>query len=123
VTAAAIKFTVLMYGIIIGVHFDPWVREKHVEAFGAAPFGVPVVAMVLAVLAVLALPIPWFIWHAFRLSFQAHQDQKWFGPRYLFRVGGLHPHLRRSRTICLAGLAYFLILSGTWIAYATARGI
>ena len=42
---------------------------------------------------------------------------------YAASVGRRHPELRRSQIISLAGLAWFVLVCGIWIAYADAKGI
>jgi hypothetical protein len=123
VSRATILISVLVYAILIGVNFDPAVRAKQVEAFGAQPLGLPVTVVVGLVETLLFLPIPWVLWHGMRIGFQAHQDGRRVGIGYMLIVGSLHPHLQRSQRICFAGLAYFFILCGVWIVYTVARGI
>jgi len=122
-TRTAIALSVVVYACVIGVNFKPSVHAKQVEAFGAAPLGLPVRGVVVLAESILFVPMPWCFWHAMRIAYQAAHDGCRFGLSYLLTVGNRHPHLRRSQVVCLAGLAYFVALCAVWIVYAEVRGI
>ena len=101
---------VLLYGVIIGVNFEPAVRDKHVEAFGALPFGYPVTQVVIFIESLLYLPVLPAFWHIARISAQANWDGTRFGIVYLLNVNKSHPQLRRSQSISIACMFYALII-------------
>jgi hypothetical protein len=115
--------SVLTFSIVVGVNFDQKVHATHVKAFGEHPFGLPVLAVVSIVEVFLYIPIPFFFWHYIGITMQAHADGRLSNPFYLLTVDALHPELRRSKIVCLWGLAYFIVLCATWIMYAESRGI
>jgi len=102
---------------------DSAVQETLIKAFGARPFGVPNLILVVALQTLLFVPMPYVFWHWMKVTFQALQDGESIGVGYLLKVGRLHPDLRRSRSVCLGGLLYFLAITGAWIVYASNRGI
>jgi hypothetical protein len=120
---ATLFLSVIVYAVILGVNFEPAVRQKHAEAWGETPFGLPVLLVVSAVETILFLPVPWFVWHAMRLMFRAIEEGRHPGVLTFFRVGPQHADLRRSQKVCLLGLLYFVTLVTAWIVYASARGI
>ena len=123
VLRATLVVSAVVYACVIGSNFQPAVRAKQVEAFGAMPLGLPVTAVVVLAETVLFTPMPWVFWHGMQIAFQAARDGRWISPGYLLTVGGRHPHLRRSQVVCLGGLAYFVVLCAAWIVYAEAQGI
>jgi hypothetical protein len=123
VTRTSIIVSLLIYAVVIGVNYDPKVRAKFAEAFGAEPLGLPVSFVVAVIETLLYLPMPWVFWHGMRLTFRALEEGRRPGIGYLLTVGFSHPELRRSQVICLGGLVYFFLICGVWIAYAAARGI
>src|SRR5262245_7042447 len=120
---ATIFVSVILYVGFLGVNFEPAVRQKHAEAWGETPFGLPVLLVVSIVETILFLPVPWFGWHGMRLMFRAIEEGRHPGVLTLFRVGPQHLDLRRSQRVCLLGLLYFVSLVTAWIIYASARGI
>jgi hypothetical protein len=64
----------LIYALIVGTTFAPDVRPVLVEAFGAAPFGLPVVPVVAAAVAVLLLPFALALRHFMLIAQQAAKD-------------------------------------------------
>lgn len=97
------------------------------KAFGSEPFGFPVTWVVAAAQAILSLPFVFAIHHFMLISEQAAADGHGIGKfgllAYAASVGQRHPHLRRSQVISVAGLIYFILVCGVWIAYADAKGI
>jgi len=122
-TIATAFISVLICVVFVLVSFDPAVQETFVAAFGERPAGVPNIIFVLALQALLFLPMPWVFWHGMRLAFQARDDGRGLGIVYLLTVGRSHPHLRTSVRVCIGGLVYFVVLCAAWIAYTAARGI
>ncbi len=109
--------------VLIGSNFDPKVRDKQIEAFGANPLGMPTILLVVLVETLLFLPVPWIVWYWVRVAFQAAQDGKKPGYFYLLSVGSIHPHLRSSQRICILGMAYVLTIFCAWISFTVVRGI
>jgi hypothetical protein len=97
------------------------------KAFGATPFGIPVSRVVSAVELLLFLPYFWIFEHVMRIVSQAVRDQASLSKSalasYILNVHKRHPELARSRVIAIAGLAYFVLLAGSWIAFASSKGI
>jgi hypothetical protein len=117
----------LIYALIVGTTFAPDVRPVLVEAFGAAPFGLPVVPVVAAAVAVLLLPFALALRHFMLIAQQAAKDGSSLGSfgllAYTLSVGRRHPELRRSQVIALFGLVYFVLVCAGWIVYADSKGI
>lgn len=117
----------LIYVLLIGTTFSPGVQPVLAKAFGSEPFGLPVTWVVAGAQAVLLLPFMFAIHHFMLISEQAAADGHSIGKVgllvYAASVGQRHPHLRRSQMISVAGLAYFVLVCGAWIAYADAKGI
>jgi hypothetical protein len=58
------------------------------------------------------------------ITLQARRDGLWIvGLLGLFDDDRHHPHLRRSKLICIGGLVYFFGTCAGWIIYAGRRGI
>jgi Protein of unknown function (DUF3592) len=115
--------SVLIYAALVLTSFDSAVRDTFLKTFGVRPAGMPNILFVIALQTLLYLPMPWVFWHAMRLVFQARDDDRRFGIGYLLTAGDFHPELRRSQTVCVGGLVYFLVIGAAWIVYASARGI
>lgn len=117
----------LIYALLIGTAFSPDVQSVLAKAFGAKPFGFPVVWVVAIAQAVLLLPFAFAIHHFMLIAHRAVADGHSVGKigllAYAANVGQRHPDLRRSQMISLAGLIYFVLICGIWIAYADAKGI
>ena len=117
----------LIYILLIGTTFSPDVQPVLVKAFGAEPFGSPVTLVVAIAQAVLLFPFVFAIHHFMLIAEQAAKDGHSIGKVgllvYAAGVGQLHPELRWSQRISLAGLIYFVMVCGIWIAYADAKGI
>ena len=69
--AATVLLSILVYGVLLGVNFDRKVQEKHVQAWGEKPLGLPAIAFVFILETILFIPVPFFISHAMKLAFQA----------------------------------------------------
>lgn len=121
--AAATFMSILMYACIIGVNVEPEVQEKMAEAFGEAPFGLPVVFVVSVAQTILYLPMPWVFLHAMRIAVRAREEGRHFGIFYMMTAVTYHPDLHRSLAVCAFGLVYFMMIVGAWIIYADSRGI
>ena len=117
----------LIYVLLIGTVFSSDVQPVLVEAFGPEPFGYPVTWVVAIAQAVLWLPFVFALHHFTLIAEQAAADGRSIGKMgllaYLAEVGKRHPQLRRSQMISVSGLVYFVLICGTWIAYADAKGI
>lgn len=117
----------LIHVLLIGTTFSPGVRPVLVAAFGSQPFGYAVTWVVAIAQAIFLLPFVLGIHHFMLIAAQAALDGHSIGKiglvAYVATVGQRHPHLRRSQLIAVAGLAYFMVVCGIWIAYADAKGI
>ena len=121
---AAVFSSIVIYAVIVGVLTgDPKVRAKMVEAFGPRPLNLPTSVFVVSAVTVLYAPVPLLAWHLVRLALKAGEDGRRFKLLYLLTVGRLHPEMRGSQQIALAGVAYWLVIACFWIFYAAARGI
>ena len=117
----------LIYALVVGSAFAPDVRPVLVEAFGATPFGHPVVPVVAAAVAVLLSPFALALHHFMLIAQQAARDGSSLGSlgllAYAASVGRRHPELRRSQLISLFGLVHFVLVCAAWIVYADSKGI
>ena len=117
----------LIYVLLIGTIFSPEVQPVLAEAFGPKPFGFPVAWVVAVAQAIVLFPFILAIHHFMLISEQAAADGHSIGKAgllvYAASVGQRHPHLRRSQMISVAGLIYFVLVCGAWIAYTDAKGI
>jgi len=119
--------SLLLFGVFIGVNFDPKVHAVCAKAFGPLPFGIPVLWMVIAWETVLFLPAPWFIHHFMRMISAAISEGRsirlFSVLVFLFTCGKRYPTLRRSQFIALGGFAYLIAIMAAWIVYASIKGI
>jgi hypothetical protein len=117
----------VLYAIFVGTAFSPDVQPVLAKAFGVAPFGYPVAAVVAVTMAFVFLPFAVAIHHFMLIAEQAAADggsvDKFSLLSYAVTAGQRHPHLRRSQMIALAGLIYFVMVCFGWIVYAAAKGI
>ncbi|MDB4939056.1 MAG: hypothetical protein JWP87_6028 [Labilithrix sp.] len=117
----------LLVAILIGTNFYDDVGEVQRKAFGATPFGLPVRVAVSTAEVVLFAPYFWVFEHVMRIAYQALRDGASLSrsglASYIWRVNELHPELRRSRAIAIAGLVYFAVLAAGWISFAGHRGV
>ena len=124
----ALLASLSVFGILVGVTFDPKVQVKAEQAFGTQPLGMTPQGFALLLQIGLFLPVPWFFHHLSLLLMQARRDGfspmgGLWGIALAFATGQFHPHLRRSKLICLSGLVYFLLICSAWIAYSAYMGI
>jgi hypothetical protein len=117
----------LIYVLFIGTTFSPDIQPVLAKAFGSEPFGFPVTWVVAVAQAILLFPFIFAIHHFMLISEQAAADGHSIGKfgllAYAASVGQRHPYLRRSQMISVAGLIYFVLVCGVWIAYADAKGL
>ena len=117
----------LVYILLVGTTFSPDIRPVLVAAFGPEPFGYPVIWVVAVSQAIVLFPFVLAIHHFMLIAEQAAADGHGIGKigllTYAATAGRRHPHLRRSQLISVAGLGYFVVACGVWIAYADAKGI
>ena len=113
--------------IVIGTNRYDDVLAVQQKAFGATPFGISVTLVVSTVELLLFLPYFWILEHVMRIVFQAVRDQASLSrsglASYILNVHTRHPELGRSRVIAIAGLGYFVLLAGSWMAFASWKGI
>lgn len=103
------------------------VRVVEAKAFGAQPFGLSVTLVVSLVEVLLAVPYVWVLEHGYRIVLAASRDGASLSRAGLFvyflDLRQRRPELRSSQNVVLAGFAFFVLLAGAWIAYASALGI
>jgi hypothetical protein len=123
----AIVTTALLLAATISVNLYDDVREVEAKAFGARPLGLSVTLVVSLVEVILAVPYFWVLEHGYRIVSAASRDGASLSRAGLFvyflDLRERRPELRRSQNVVLAGFAFFVILAGAWIAYASALGI
>ncbi len=119
--------TVLLLAMTVSVNLYDDVHAVETKAFGARPFGLSVTLVVSLVEALLAVPYFWVLEHGYRIVLAASRDGASLSRAGLFvyflDLRQRRPELRSSQNVVLAGLAFFVLLAGSWIAYAHARGI
>ncbi len=94
------------------------------KAFGAEPFGMTASHFAALLFSVLFLPLVWVGYHFAMIIVQGRRDgMRPGGLLSILEADRLHPGLRRSKQICLAGLFYFFALAAAWIIYTGARKI
>lgn len=114
----------VLVACVLGVNLDPAVRAKQVEAFGAAPFGLPVVVVVTVVELVLFAPYVWVFAHLMRIVMPAQARAEAFSRGgIVLAVARAAPEHRRSQRIVIAGFVWFVLIVAAWIVYADSRGI
>jgi hypothetical protein len=117
----------VIYLLFIGTAFTPEVRPVLVKAFGPAPFGYPVPVVAAIAQAIVLFPFVFALHHFMLIAERAAAEGHGVGKVgllvYAASVGQRHPELRRSQIISAAGLAWFVLVCGIWIAYADAKGI
>ncbi len=117
----------VIYVLFIGTAFSPDVRPVLVEAFGAQPFGYPVTVVVAIAQAIVLFPFVFALHHVMLIAERAAAEGHGVGKIgllvYAASVGRRHPELRRSQFIAVAGLAWFVLVCGIWVAFAGAMGI
>jgi hypothetical protein len=123
-TRPATALSLFFYAIWVGLPvFEPECHAKAAEAFGARPLGLPLGVVLFVALTVLYLPFPWVLWHLGRVTVQVQRDgglTPGIGHLLSFHPD---PKIRRSKTVCLIGLGYFLTICFAWIVYASVLGI
>lgn len=129
----SIILSVVVYAILVGIHLDPEVRATSVKAFGARPFGVPVTLVVITAESLLFLPVPWVFFHLMHVMTRMMNDRKERGAGAPIHLWGFlaeigrgwrrNNDLRRSYTVVLSGLFYFVVVCAGWITYTAIRGI
>ena len=81
VRRVAVFVSVVFYAILIGVNFAPEGRGMRLKAFGAEPFGLPVLLVVIVAQTLLYLPVPWIVWHGVKLVGHAARGRTPVRPR------------------------------------------
>ncbi|CAN5859572.1 hypothetical protein BH11PLA1_BH11PLA1_18160 [soil metagenome] len=115
-------FTGAIYAILMLVELDAAVRAKQEQAFGPELWGVPIVAVCMVVETLLFLPMLLVFWHMLLIAVQALAEGRRFSIGYMI-TAYRRPHLLRSWWICIAGLAYFVAITGMWIAWTAYKKI
>jgi hypothetical protein len=115
-----------LYGMVSSIHFNSDGHAMDIKAFGANPFGLPVLLVVMAIGTVLYIPVAWMLWHFTRIAEQARKDgrilTRFYLLYYVFTAGG-HSHLRGSRNAVLLGGVYIFGLCAAWITYTAMKHI
>jgi hypothetical protein len=110
--------TVCCYLTIVGTIIDPDVRRKFELIFGPAPIGISPVALAWALETILFLPFPWVAYHFGLIILQSRRDGLAPGFLSVLFADEYHPHLSRSKWICIGGLIYWFLIGGIWIVYS-----
>lgn len=122
-----VLMSVVMYAALMGASLGGDVRATWIQAFGRRPLGLPTPLFVGGLLTILYLPVPITFYHFVMVSEQARRDGAGFfglgAILYLADVHHRHPHLTRSRRICLGSLGYFIAIAAAWIVYTASLGI
>lgn len=118
--------SVLIYAGLVSLHFTKDGYAMDIKAFGATPFGQPVILVVIAIGTILFLPVFWMLRHFTRIMKQANKDHgalsRWHLVYYICTGGG-HTHLRGSRNAVLLGGLYIFALCAAWITYTGIKHI
>ncbi len=127
VRLATILASLAMYGAVLSAMLHPDSVPTSVAVFGNRPFGLPLPLFVVLFFTLLSVPLPFGVWHAYRILFRGASEGIGFSKheiiRSLLRTPSFHPDLRRSRYIVLGVGTFYLLLMFGWIAYAAVRGI
>lgn len=133
VVLKTVIISVVIYAILVGIHFDPEVRATFVKAFGPKPFGLPVTVVVIIAESLLFLPMPWVFFHLMHVMTRMMRDRAERGSgapislsSFLLEGGRgwrRNSDLRRSYWIVLGGLLYFVLICAGWITFTAVRGI
>jgi hypothetical protein len=112
----------LFYLIMVATAADPGVRRKLEQVYGAAPLGVSPVVFAWVLETILFLPFPWVIFHYGLIILQERRDG--LSPSFLsvFEADQRHPHLARSKWICIGGVLYFFVTCGVWAFFSIRAG-
>lgn len=119
--------SIIIYFMLITAALSTDSYRTWIKAFGPRPLGLPIPVFVSGLLTLLYLPMPFAFLHFGRVAQQARHDGLGFygvsALLYLSDVHHRHPHLTRSRLICLASLGYYVVVVVTWIIYTGVHGI
>ncbi len=122
-TAATMIVWLVVLAALLGANFDPRVRAIQEKILGLYPLGMPTVVFVIVVTLILYAPYYWVFRHFIVIIQQARIDRAGRGKTglllYLLNVGRLHPELRRSQAVVVAGIAFFAAIGVAWIAYTS----
>ena len=114
----------LLMGAVAAAEFDASVRAVQTKLFGASAFGLPTVAVVLVIEAVLFAPLFWMMPHLMTIVMAAQREGRGVSKAaILTAVATAGPEHARSKRIVIAGAVYFVALMEAWIAYAAYRGV
>jgi hypothetical protein len=115
---------ILLLAVLIATNLDANVSAVQVALFGQRPLGLPVIVPVSLAEAALFAPFFWVFPHLMGIVMNAQaQGASISKLGIVVAIANAGPDLRRSRAVVLAGLIYFVLLVGAWIAFADSRGV
>jgi hypothetical protein len=104
--------------------FEPKSQARFVKVFGPEPFGMTASHFAALLFSILFLPLVWLGYHFAMIIIQGRRDGMAPGGFLsILEADRLHPGLRRSKRICVAGLFYFFALAVAWIIFTGVRKI
>jgi len=124
----SIVFALIIYGVLIGINFDPNITQVQAKVSGNSPLGIPVRTFFIIVNAILFFPIFFVSKHFAKIaSYALEQGKSVRGFSliiYLFSIGKKHPsNIRKSKNIVLFSLLYFVLAFIVWILVASSKGV
>jgi uncharacterized paraquat-inducible protein A len=136
VTSAVV--TALVFGMLVYIPFSiDGFMAKLKLVLGAAPMGLKLELYVVLFLAVLCLPLPFFLWHTVIVLHHAKESRdrmihvghvgaalallKYMG--FLLRNDHESDTIQRSKIVTFCGILYFIGIAAWWIVWAGAHGI
>jgi hypothetical protein len=118
-----IVISLLIYAVMIGLHFDPEFRNRSAVLFGKAPLGLPVTAVVIVVETFLYLPMT-IVWYHLVVLLRRAQEEGASAPRgtfsflaFLVEAEKNFPDLKRSIYICVGGFFYCVAILIAFVVY------
>ncbi len=109
----------LMLGIVLATNLNPKVQSVNQALLGHAPFGQPLLVVVVLAQLVLASPLLWVLPHLMRIVMNAQAKGRSVSQLgIVMAVWQAGPEQKLSRAIVLGGVVYFLTLLAAWSIWA-----
>jgi hypothetical protein len=105
--------SIVFYLCLLWANADPVAERKLAQVLGPAPLGMSPVVCARLLETGLFLPFPWVIYHFGLIIFQERRDGLSPSLLSVLEVDQRHPHLTRSKWICIGGIVYFVLVCGT----------
>jgi hypothetical protein len=115
--------SIVFYLCLLWTNVDPVSQKKLAQLMGPAPLGLHPGVLGWLLETILFVPFPWVLYHFGLILFQERRDRLSFSFLSVFDAGRRHPHLGRSKWICIGGYLYFLLVCGIWIFVCARVGI